>query len=156
MHRQRQDCSQVWHERLVELRSLLGRVRLSDKIVILADLNLDLVSLQAQDNDERRVPLDGFVREYGLGRASPQYPMWTNSRGAASRIDYTLFSEGLCNLIHSEVVRGSDALLGTDRCCSGASKVLAQDSVDRPFSYLCRHGTSFLRHCHHDCSNDYQ
>ena len=39
---------------------------------------------------------------------------------------------------------------------TGLLKVLAQDSVDRPFSYLCRHGTSFLRHCHHDCPNDYQ
>ena len=38
--------------------------------------------------------------------------------------------------------------------CSKDSKVLAQDSVDRPFAYLRRHGTSFLRHCHHDCSND--
>ena len=41
-------------------------------------------------------------------------------------------------------------------CCIDTEEVLAQDSVDRPFSYLCRHGTSFLRHCHHDCPNDYQ
>ena len=42
------------------------------------------------------------------------------------------------------------------RVVIGLREVLAQDSVDRPFSYLCRHGTSFLRHCHHDCPNDYQ
>ena len=47
-------------------------LRFSHKIVVLSDLNIDFASFEASENDDRRVLLEGFMRQFGLGRTYPR------------------------------------------------------------------------------------
>ena len=139
-HRQRQDCVQVWHEQLDELRELLHGMRYMDRIQILADLNLDLMSLHSNENDERRVLLEGFLAEFALDRTHPHKPTWSNSRGSNSRIDYILFSGGTRQAIWSEVLEDSDIVLGSDhRCCTLALQDIGKSASHRALGYTPLH-----------------
>ena len=139
-HRQRQDCVQVWHEQLDELRELLQGCRYMDRINILADLNLDLMSLHPNENDERRILLEGLMAEFALDRTHPHKPTWKNSRGSNSRIDYLLFSTGTRQAVWSEVLEDSDVVLGTDhRCCTLALQALRKSAKNRALGYSNSH-----------------
>ena len=139
-HRQRQDCLQVWHDQLEELRELLHGMRYMDRAQLLSDLNLDLMSLHANENDERRVLLEGFLSEFGLDRTYPHEPTWSNSRGAHSRIDHILFSGGSRQPIWSEVLQDSDTILGSDHeCCTLALQDLRKSAKGRALSYTHMH-----------------
>ena len=107
-HSQRRDCMQVWHDQLDELRELLHGIRYMDRVQIPSDLKIDLMSLHVQENDERRILLEGFMSEFGLDRTFPHKPTWSNSRGASFRIDYILFSGGTRHPVWSEVLQDSD------------------------------------------------
>ena len=139
-HRQRQDCLQVWHEQLDELRDLLHNMRYMDQITILADLNLDLMSLHSNENDERRILLEGLLTEFALDRTYPHKPTWLNSRGSHSRIDYVLFSTGTRQALWSEVLEDSDVVLGSDhRCCTLAIQDLRKNVKSRALGYSNLH-----------------
>ena len=139
-HRQRQDCVQVWHEQLDELRDLLHNMRYMDQITVLADLNLDLMSLHSNENDERRVLLEGFLSEFALDRTYPHKPTWLNSRGSSSRIDYILFSTGTRQALWSAVLEDSDVVLGSDhRCGTLALQDLRKTTKNRALGYSNLH-----------------
>ena len=115
----------------------MSGLRYMDRVLILSDLNLDLMSLQSQENDERRVLLEGFMSEFGLDRTFPHKPTWCNSRGASSRIDYLLFSGGTRHAIWSEVLEDSDPVLGTDhKCCSLALQELRKSKKAVPSALM--------------------
>ena len=139
-HRQRQDCLQVWHEQLDELREFLHGMRYMDQITILADLNLDLMSLHSNENDERRILLEGLLSEFALDRTYPHKPTWSNSRGSHSRIDYVLYSSGTRQALWSEVLEDSDVVLGSDhRCCTLAVQDLRKTTRSRALGYAKVH-----------------
>ena len=139
-HRQRQDCLQVWHDQLDELRDLLHGIRYMDQVQLLSDLNLDLMSLHANENDERRVLLEGFLSEFSLDRTYPHKHTWSNTRGSTSRIDYICFSGGSRQAVWSEVLEDSDVILGSDhRCCTVALQQLRKSSRGRALNYSHQH-----------------
>ena len=115
-------------------------MRYMDRAQLLSDLNLDLMSLHANENDEMRVLLEGFLTEFGLDRTYPHKPTWSDSRGSHSRIDDILFSGGSRQPIWSEVLQDSDTILGSDhKCCTLALQDLRKSAKGRALAYTHMH-----------------
>ena len=115
-HTQREDVSQVWNSMMQEIRNFTCTIRVHDTLILGCDANYELSADLPNTHvaDDRKAMWNLLRQDLGLQCTCPEIPTWTNTTGAASRIDFICYRTPRPDTFYDRVIWDSDQLLGTD------------------------------------------